>query len=106
VTREYARRRFERRVRRTDGCWTLKGGVSLFGYGRFSIDGKIEQAHRASFMLHMGPIPPGALVCHTCDNPRCVRPDHLFIGSHHDNMQDRMRKGRWKLGLQQLPLAM
>jgi hypothetical protein len=55
-----------------------------------------DRAHRASYRISVGPIPPGILVCHKCDNPICVRPDHLFLGTARDNNVDRANKGRSK----------
>lgn len=65
------------------------------GYGGFSWSGKMELAHRVSFALYKGPI-KGRHVLHSCDNPGCVNPDHLFLGTHHDNMTDMKNKGRAK----------
>jgi hypothetical protein len=76
------------------GCWNWK---SLRKDGRantFRLVDKIMSAYRASYILHKGPIPDGALVCHTCDNPACVNPDHLWLGSYADNTNDMLAKGR------------
>lgn len=76
-----------------DSCWEWKGYKSK-GYGRIKIFGKFHQAHRISYELFTGPIPDHMMVCHRCDNPSCVNPGHLFIGSAKDNMQDKISKGR------------
>lgn len=76
-----------------DDCWSWSGH-SHKGYGRVCIDYKYKQAHRVSWELHFGPIPEGMLVCHKCDNPPCTNPKHLFIGSHLDNNDDKISKGR------------
>lgn len=94
--RESPEYRFWKHVRKTDGCWEWTGYLSR-GYGRLRLNDKRRSrvmAHRFSWELHRGPIPGGMLVCHHCDNPRCVRPDHLFIGTHSDNSLDSVAKGR------------
>lgn len=75
-----------------DACWLWTGAAQR--YGTFKPDGKNVLAHRYSWELHFGPIPEGLCVCHKCDVPLCVRPDHLFIGTMKDNCQDREQKGR------------
>jgi hypothetical protein len=86
--------RFWDYVRVTDGCWPWTGGAYPNGYGKTSDSGKHVLAHRASYTLHVGPIPDGAHIMHRCDNRLCVRPDHLVPGSQADNMADMVAKGR------------
>lgn len=76
------------------GCVEWTGGRDQLGYGRISIRGTTVRAHRLSWELKNGPIPAGMIVCHKCDNPPCINPDHLFIGTHRDNAADRFAKGR------------
>lgn len=87
--------RFWSKVNKTDGCWLWIASRHKKGYGQFKLDGKMRKAHRVAWELTYGPIPPDKNVCHTCDNPPCVRPDHLFLGTNGDNVRDAVKKGRW-----------
>lgn len=84
--------RFWDNVGKTDGCWLWKGVRFPTGYGLSSCH---TYAHRMAWELTYGRIPAKLFVCHHCDNPPCVRPDHLFLGTAKDNTQDAVRKGRW-----------
>lgn len=86
--------RFWSHVDRTGECWIWTAGRSEYGYGRLFFRGKARKAHRVAYELTHGPIPTGLFVCHACDNPACVRPDHLWLGTNQDNLVDASRKGR------------
>jgi len=88
--------RFEEKVElipfSTCHFWT--GALDRSGYGQIYKDGKTEYAHRIAYELYIGPIANDLQVLHKCDNPICVRIEHLFLGTHQDNMDDKMKKGR------------
>ena len=75
-------------------CWIWTGAKLKSGYGQLKISKKRTIAHRVSWELVNGPIPEGLICCHKCDNPSCVNPNHLFIGTNKDNCDDRIKKGR------------
>jgi hypothetical protein len=90
--------RFWRNVNKSDGCW-LYGIGAFSGYRSLALGAKSAGTigvHKYSYELHHGPVPDGMVVMHKCDNPRCVNPDHLEVGSYEDNTQDMYGKGRAK----------
>ncbi len=76
------------------GCWLWGSSITPRGYGMCNAGGKWRRAHRVSWEVYHGPIPEGLSVCHRCDMPACVNPDHLFVATHLENMRDRDTKGR------------
>jgi len=96
--------RFWAKVQKSDGCWLWTGrrqgpsGSTAFpdvgDYGTLKINGSWVRAHRISWEIHHGPIPDGTFVCHTCDTPPCVRPEHLWLGDAKANAEDMVAKGR------------
>ncbi len=97
---------FESRIIHGPNCWLWAGSINpnqpfkrpSYGYGVFTMNQTRYLAHRFSYELYVGPIPPGLCVCHHCDNRLCVRPSHLFIGTRIDNNVDRDKKGRQAKG--------
>jgi hypothetical protein len=86
--------RFWAKVGKTESCWLWTGSRLGRGYGMFRHNGKTVKAHRIAWELEYGPVPQGLYVLHTCDNPPCVRPEHLFLGTQFANMRDMVSKGR------------
>lgn len=84
--------KFWEKVDKSGDCWNWLGHIDKCGYGKFWN----YLAHRFSWVDSFGEIPDGMYVCHKCDNPRCVNPDHLFLGTQKDNMDDMVKKGRHK----------
>ena len=91
-------KRFWSKVRKTDSCWVWQAAKSKAGYGYFRVGDKMQLAHRFVMGLPGAGVSPEICVCHHCDNPSCVRPDHLFLGTHADNVQDKIAKGRGQKG--------
>jgi hypothetical protein len=95
--------RFWKRANKSDGCWVWTGTKSK-GYGVLKLpSGSNVRAHRLSYELNCGPIPEGLVVCHKCDNPPCVNPDHLFVGTNADNIQDMWAKNRGRRAAPKVP---
>jgi len=86
--------RFDSKWEWSGDCWRWTAAKDKDGYGYFTVQQRTQKAHRFSYEYHHGKIPSGCFVLHTCDNPSCVRPGHLFLGNALENMQDKIAKGR------------
>jgi hypothetical protein len=82
------------KINEVNNCWEWQGGTNNVGYGMIRADHGMRTTHRVSYEEHKGIIPLGMCVLHNCDNPKCVNPDHLRLGTHKDNMQEMISKGR------------
>ncbi len=78
------------------GCWLWIRSTNINGYGQAYVNKAKLMAHRYAWQLFKGEIPKGIQVLHSCDTPSCVNPEHLYLGTHHDNMRDRKEKGRYR----------
>lgn len=91
--------RFWKKVYKGESCWIWTGDTHK-GYGSITLSPNIKlAAHRVAYTINKGQIPAGMIVCHKCDRPPCVNPDHLFLGTHQDNTTDRISKGRGQIRL-------
>ena len=90
--------RFWAKVDKSGDCWLWTGALLKTGYGCIRIAHKAIRAHRAAYELSVGPLPKGALLRHTCDNPRCVNPAHLLLGDKRLNMKDALERGQHRCG--------
>lgn len=103
-TLDIYRKRFKSKMffYKTNDCITWKGSIRKSGYGAFNYFGKTIGAHRAAYLLFVGEIGNGLMVCHRCDNRSCVNINHLFLGSHQDNMNDMKEKKRHSYGVKNI----
>lgn len=89
-----SRDKFWQSVNKSDTCWLWTKSESTHGYGQQWFENKLWRCHRLAWFFTHGPIPQGQCVCHRCDNPLCVRPGHLFLGTQRDNLRDMQAKKR------------
>lgn len=95
---EHSEDRFWSFVNKSEGCWEWQGGKTRQGYGLIYFKGRRWAAHRLSYFLNVSQDIENLFVCHRCDNPQCVRPDHLFLGTPLDNVRDMIQKNRSRKG--------
>jgi hypothetical protein len=86
--------RFFQKVNKTDSCWLWTGAPNSRGYGSFAVNRKTTSAHHYSYIIHKGEIPDGLIICHTCDVPACVNPEHLWADTYSANSRDMFNKNR------------
>lgn len=98
TTNENIKEVFLAKVNKTESCWNWTANKDEHGYGKIRINGSLKSAHRISYELFIGSLGIKMLVCHKCDNPSCVNPEHLFLGTPKMNMIDMVDKGRSMLG--------
>ena len=84
-------------INQNTDCWEWTAGVNNLGYGMIRDGKRMRSAHRVSYEEHVGKIPPGMCVCHTCDNPKCINPKHLWLGTRKQNTQDMIDKKRHRI---------
>lgn len=97
--REFAQITKKLAIDRSSGCINFTGSRNPRGYGRSVVGGRIVRTHRAMFEAINGPLAPGVVVMHTCDNPSCCNPAHLRAGTQLENIRDRSAKGRTRTGM-------
>jgi len=91
-------KRFLSHVKKTRSCWIWTASKTRKGYANFRVKRKLFRAHRFSYMIHVGRIPKGKLICHKCDFPECTNPRHLWIGTPNQNSKDMVKKKRQSMG--------
>jgi hypothetical protein len=94
----------DQRLDKSESCWVFTGGRDKDGYGqvqasRVARDNGVTRAHQLAYVAWVGPIEAGMFVCHSCDKPSCCNPEHLFLGTPLDNVQDMWSKDRWVPGV-------